>query len=89
MIPTEAVPATIDSWARGMVPSETLSSLDQPISSLEPVQVITTPPSTAGGEDSVAAMESIPCQSGLRPDTGDSERLSPLPALKVYSVYTI
>lgn len=79
---TEAVPATIDAWARGVVPSETLSILDQPIASLEPVQVITTPPPSVSDVESERAGESRP-SSNQRLGTGNSTIQSPPPPVKV------
>ncbi len=73
---TEAVPALIDSWARGVVPSATLSTLDTTMDTLDPVRVTTSLPPVAEDDTYEESIESSrPC-SELRGSTGVSMRKS-------------
>ena len=69
---TEPVPTAIDSWARGVVPTHSLSTLDTTIESMDPVRVQSSLPDTSVDVSDVTDRP----ESGVRGSTVSSTRKS-------------
>ena len=96
--PTEPLPSSIDSWARGIVPQQSTSSLHSKISTAEPVHIL---PSIANmssttaeqqGEDVTDSQQEKQRRKSILSETttssiGKLKTLKIHPELESYSVY--